>query len=130
MIVNESGLRKRNLPMQSTHVKLVKANSDISFKEFSKKICQSTNMKSDYGFYYDIEANRWLKPCALCDCGLCIKKDLEMRTKEIEREKKIKETEIENKKNERNGRIFMNVVSAVFVCGSFCAAALVLFKFA
>lgn len=113
--MSDSVVRKRS-PM-------IKAKSDISFKEYSQKICQTTNINSTYGFYYDIEANKWIRPCAICDCSDC-------ESKEILKEKQKQEHFLDEKKTSQRQKSIMQIVNTLFVCGTFTAAMVLIYKFA
>jgi hypothetical protein len=111
-------IKKRNMSELRPR-KMIKAKSDISFKEYHQKICQSTCIKSDYGFYYDIESNKWIRPCALCDCIECVSKDMA-----------IKKKKIDDQMIEKHNRFVMNVINTLFVGTTFLAALTILYKFA
>jgi hypothetical protein len=103
---------------------LQKAKSDISFDEYSKKISHLQDLQTDWGFYYDIEANRWQKAAALCDCERCLTKTPPPSPSQS------KERHIENENNKNNySRQVYNFVNFIFVASSFIATLTVLYHF-
>lgn len=102
---------------------LQKAKSDISFQEYSKKISHIHDLQTDWGFYYDIESNRWQKAASLCDCDQCLTKTPPPSpSQKKERNFKIDE------KNNKSRQVY-NFVNFVFVASSFIAAFTVLYHF-
>ena len=99
---------------------LQKAKSDISFEEYSKQISHMQDIQTDWGFYYDIEANRWQKAAALCNCQLCLTK-----TPPPSPSQKI---ERDDEKNNISRQVY-NCVNFIFVATSFVAAVTVLYHF-
>lgn len=99
---------------------LQKAKSDISFDEYSKKISHLQDLQTDWGFYYDIEANCWQKAAALCDCERCLTKTPPPSPSHN------KERSVE--KNTYSRQVY-NFVNFVFVASSFITAVTVLYHF-
>jgi len=106
----------------SRRTSMIKAKSDISFREYNKKICQATQLQSGYGFYYDIESNVWYtQPCSICDCDIC---------KETSDENLLKIKQMRHKRNLNVKKVddAFSWFNFIFVFGTFCGS-LVIFSY-
>jgi hypothetical protein len=101
---------------------LQKAKSDISFVEYSKQISHIHDLQTDWGFYFDIEANRWQKAAALCNCERCSTKTPPPSSSQKN------ERNFKNEENNVSRQVY-NFVNFVFVAASFISALTVLYHF-
>lgn len=103
---------------------MIKAKSDISFREYNKKICQATNLHSGYGFYYDIESSVWYsQPCSICDCDTCEQTSDENLLK-------IKNARQQRMVNVKKVEEVFSWFNFIFVFGTFCGSLVVFSYFA